>query len=99
HRLDEDGYLVLADFMDPVFLAALRTRVGELFAEEGDRAGSEFKQEPGCGRLANLVDKGEVFRAVIAQRAVLEKVEHVLGPEIKLSSLNARSVPPGAGAQ
>jgi ectoine hydroxylase-related dioxygenase (phytanoyl-CoA dioxygenase family) len=97
--LDEDGYLVLADFMSVELLAALRTRIAELFAEEGESAGSEFKQEPGCGRLANLVDKGEVFRSVIGQRAVLEWVRQVLGPEIKLSSLNARSVPPGTGAQ
>jgi ectoine hydroxylase-related dioxygenase (phytanoyl-CoA dioxygenase family) len=97
--LDEDGFLVLPAFMSAELLGALRARIAQLFAEEGDEAGAEFKQEPGCGRLANLVDKGEVFRAVIGQRAVLDCVEHVLGPAIKLSSLNARSVPPGAGAQ
>jgi ectoine hydroxylase-related dioxygenase (phytanoyl-CoA dioxygenase family) len=46
------------------------------------------------------VDKGEVFREVIAAPRPLEYVRHVLGPDVKLSSLNARSVPPhGAGAQ
>src|SRR5262249_32959339 len=59
----------------------------------------EFKQEPGCRRLANLVDKGDAFRALIAHPRALECVRHVLGPEVKLSSLNARSAEPGGGAQ
>ena len=97
--LDEDGYLMLTEFLSAELLACLRERVDQLFAEEGDAAGAEFKQEPGCRRLANLVDKGEVFRAVIAHSQILEYVRHVLGPDIKLSSLNARSVNPGSGAQ
>jgi ectoine hydroxylase-related dioxygenase (phytanoyl-CoA dioxygenase family) len=100
HSLDQDGVLVLEGFIDAELLAGLRRRVEELFTAEGDRAGAEFKQEPGCRRLANLVDKGEVFRALVARPRLLEYVRHVLGPDIKLSSLNARSVyPHGAGAQ
>jgi ectoine hydroxylase-related dioxygenase (phytanoyl-CoA dioxygenase family) len=99
-RLDEEGYLLLDGFLDSAPLAALRARLEQLFAEEGETAGAEFKQEPGCRRLANLVDKGEVFRQVIAMPRLLEYVRHVLGPDIKLSSLHARSVSPGgAGAQ
>ncbi|MBY0524631.1 MAG: phytanoyl-CoA dioxygenase family protein [Gemmataceae bacterium] len=94
HSLDEDGYLVLEGFMGLDLLAALRRRVVELFAEEGGRAGAEFKQEPGCRRLANLVDKGDVFRQAILRPRLLECVGHVLGPEFKLSSLNVRSVDP-----
>jgi ectoine hydroxylase-related dioxygenase (phytanoyl-CoA dioxygenase family) len=96
-RLDEDGYLVLDGFMDAGLLARLRDRLEQLFVEEGDAAGAEFKPEPGCRRLANLVDKGEVFREVIASPRLLEYVHHVLGPNIKLSSLNARSVDPESG--
>jgi ectoine hydroxylase-related dioxygenase (phytanoyl-CoA dioxygenase family) len=99
-RLDEDGFLVLEAFMGAELLNTLRRRVAELFAAEGDRAGSEFKPEPGCLRLANLVDKGEVFRHIITRPRLLECIAHVLGPAFKLSSLNARSVPPGgAGGQ
>src|SRR5262249_22158619 len=97
--LDEDGYLVLPGFLSTDLLAHLRQCVERLFAEEGEAAGSEFKQEPGCRRLANLVDKGDVFRAVIAHPQILESVRHVLGPDIKLSSLNARSVNPDGAAQ
>src|SRR5437016_4204115 len=98
--LDQQGYLVLDGFMDSALLTRLRAEVEQLFDQEGDAAGAEFKQEPGCRRLANLVDKDEVFREVIVQPRLLEYVRHVLGPAIKLSSLNARSVNPGgSGAQ
>jgi ectoine hydroxylase-related dioxygenase (phytanoyl-CoA dioxygenase family) len=80
--------------MSADLLTRLREAVAERFAIEGDSAGSEFKQEPGCRRLANLVDKGDVFRDIIALPAILECVRQVLGPAIKLSSLNARLVPP-----
>jgi ectoine hydroxylase-related dioxygenase (phytanoyl-CoA dioxygenase family) len=100
HRLDEDGFLVLEDFMSADLLARLRECVEQLFAEEGESAGMEFKQEPGCRRLANLVDKGEVFREVIVLPQLLEYIRHVLGSDIKLSSLHARSVNPhGDGGQ
>jgi hypothetical protein len=99
-RLDEEGYRVLDGFMTPRLLARLRERVEQLFAEEGDAAGAEFKPEPGCRRLANLADKGDVFLEVIADPRVLAYVRHVLGPDVKLSSLNAHSVNPGgSGAQ
>ncbi len=99
-RLDEEGYLLLDGFLDRAPLAVLKTRLEELFDAEGETAGAEFKQEPGCRRLANLVDKGEIFVQVIAMPRLLAYVRHVLGPDIKLSSLHARSVKPGgAGAQ
>ena len=93
-RLDEQGYLILEDFMGEELLDGLRLRVAELFAEEGAHAGSEFKQEPGCRRLANLVDKGEIFRRAVVLPRLLDCIRHVLGPEFKLSSLNVRSVDP-----
>lgn len=92
--LDRDGYIVLEGFMSGELLDVLRRRVEELFIEEGERAGSEFKQEPQSRRLANLVDKGEVFERAIAMPAVLERVAHVLGRQFKLSSLNVRSANP-----
>ncbi len=93
-RLDEDGYLILEEFMDANLLDRLRNRVEELFQTEGEAAGQEFKLEPGCRRLANLADKGDIFREIILLPRVLEYVRHVLGPRIKLSSLHARSVNP-----
>jgi ectoine hydroxylase-related dioxygenase (phytanoyl-CoA dioxygenase family) len=93
-QLEEDGFVVLPGFMGDDLLAELRQAIESLFIQEGEQAGTEFKQEPGCRRLANLVDKGEVFRRVIALPALLDHVACVLGPDFKLSSLNARSVNP-----
>ena len=95
-QLDEQGYVLLENFMGDDLLNALRDRIGALYAEEGDRAGSEFRTEEHAHRLANLVDKGEVFRRAIALPRLLAYVRHVLGPDIKLSSLNARSADPGS---
>jgi len=93
-QLDEDGFVLLAGVMDGDLLARLRARIGELFVQEGDRAGHEFRTEEHARRLANLVDKGDVFQQAVAWPALLEYVRYVLGPDIKLSSLNARSADP-----
>ena len=93
-QLDTDGYLVLENLMGESLLEQVRRRVDELFEQEGDHAGSEFKQEPHSRRLANLVDKGELFEDIIQTPRVLECMEHVLGPRFKLSSLNVRSADP-----
>ena len=93
-RLDELGYVLLPGLMEGDLLRRLRDGVDELFMSEGDAAGSEFKTEPGARRLANLANKGSVFREIIVHPAVLPLVGHVLG-SVKLSSLNARSVNPG----
>lgn len=98
-QLDEQGFLVLPGLIDAPLLDALRRRVDELFEEEGDRAGSEFKQEPGARRLANLVNKGEIFEDVILTSRVLECMAQVLGPRFKLSSLNVRSADPHGNSE
>lgn len=93
-QLDRDGYLILEDYMGAHLLVELRERIQQLFLSEGDRAGAEFKQEEQTLRLANLVDKGEVFQRAIAMPEILERIAHLLGPQFKLSSLNARSANP-----
>jgi hypothetical protein len=96
-QLDADGFCLLPGFMGEALLEGLRARVEELFSSEGSDAGGEFKQEPGARRLANLVDKGEVFERAIVMNEVLEGVAHVVGPEYKLSSLNIRVAEPHEG--
>jgi ectoine hydroxylase-related dioxygenase (phytanoyl-CoA dioxygenase family) len=93
-QLDDQGYLVIENLMGSALLDQVSRRVDELFEQEGIAAGAEFKQEPHSRRLANLVDKGEVFERVIETPRVLECMEHVLGPQFKLSSLNVRSADP-----
>jgi hypothetical protein len=93
-QLKEKGYFIFPGFLTAEELECYRTRVEELFAEEGDRAGAEFKQEAGTRRLANLVDKGDLFVESIGRPQILECVEAVLGADFKLSSLNVRSANP-----
>jgi hypothetical protein len=93
-QLDDLGYLVLPDFVPATMLEEMRERVEALWAEEGDDAGTEFRLEPGTRRLANLVDKGDVFARMIVMLGILECIEAVIGPDYKLSSLNARSTNP-----
>ncbi|MFI5006520.1 MAG: hypothetical protein ACHQKZ_03740 [Solirubrobacterales bacterium] len=65
HRemLDRVGYLKIEGFIAPELRVRLAERLQALLVAEGDRAGSEFKQEPGARRLANLVDKGPSSRS------------------------------------
>src|SRR5262245_13252170 len=93
-QLDEQGGVVLEDCMAADLLSELRDRIHAVFNEEGDRAGHEFRTEAHAQRLANLVDKGDVFQLAIVLPRMIECVRHVLGPKIKLSSLNARSADP-----
>jgi ectoine hydroxylase-related dioxygenase (phytanoyl-CoA dioxygenase family) len=95
-QLDDEGYLVLEGLVRRGMLDALRARIDQLFLEEGEAAGSEFKQEPHARRLANLVNKGEIFARAIETPEILECTVHVLGPEFKLSSLNVRVAGPNS---
>jgi ectoine hydroxylase-related dioxygenase (phytanoyl-CoA dioxygenase family) len=96
-QLDELGYLILPGFIAPDQRGRLTERLEALFAEEGAQAGSEFRQEPGARRLANLVDKDPIFAECIAVPEILAHVACVLGDRFKLSSLNARSANPHNG--
>jgi ectoine hydroxylase-related dioxygenase (phytanoyl-CoA dioxygenase family) len=97
--LDENGYLPLADLLSPAQVNRLANRLAELAASEGQRAGLEVHQEPGTIRLANLVDKDPLFEICFTHPRVLAAISHVLGGNLKLSSLNARAALPGEGLQ
>ena len=97
-ELAETGFAVLDDYMGERMLAEMRARVDQLLIEEGAAAGSEFKTEENARRLANLVDKGKVFRDAISRPEMLDLVESVLGENFKLSSLNMRSANPNSAS-
>ena len=78
-QLDRNGYLILENYMGHQLLGELRQRIGQLFLSEGEQAGSEFKQEEQTLRLANLVDKGEVFERASAIPEITEGIGYVLG--------------------
>lgn len=96
-ELQDQGFLIFPALLSSEQVARFNERVEELFALEGEGAGSEFKTEPGARRIANAVDKGRIFETVIETPEVLEAIEVVLGPDFKLSSLNVRSANPHNG--
>jgi ectoine hydroxylase-related dioxygenase (phytanoyl-CoA dioxygenase family) len=105
--LDSQGYLSLGKLLDDKDLLALRTDIRELLIQEGEEAGFELfnskhikhPKEAGADRLANLVNKGKVFDPLYTHPKLLAAVHHILGQEVKLSSLNYRAARPGMGLQ
>ena len=87
-ELDENGYTILSNIIDDQWLALLRQAFDEIFVREGKEAGVEVAQMEGVRRLADLVNKGEVFDDVYLQPALLAAVFHVLQRPFKLHSLN-----------
>jgi hypothetical protein len=79
-QLDRDGYVVLERFMSDDLLHEVRGRVDELFEEEGEAAGSEFKHEEQTRRLANLVDKSEATPAPAYSGGAESGTAPVAGP-------------------
>jgi ectoine hydroxylase-related dioxygenase (phytanoyl-CoA dioxygenase family) len=98
-QLDEQGYLIFKSVLSPEEIENLLARLEELWVVEGEHAGEENYFEPGVRRLANLANKGEIFRRLYAHPLVLEVIEAVMGPEIRASMVNARDVPPHTGVR
>lgn len=98
-ELDERGFVVLPGLLAPGRVAQVLDRLEELWALEGDQASRENYIEPGVRRLANLANKGDIFRGIFGHPLVLAAVKAVMGPRARLSMLNAREVPPRYGGQ
>jgi len=97
--LDKNGYLPIPGLLSDAEVVALRKRFDELVEEEGKNAGKEVHQEEGANRLADLVNKGKEFEVCFTHPKVLTAMQHVLGSQFKLSSLNGRAALPGQGLQ
>lgn len=98
-QLEEKGYLRLPGVLTGAEVGRLLNHLEHLWAEEGETAGSENYIEPEARRLANLANKGDVFRPIFSHPLVLDAVAVVVGPDIRLSMLNARDARPQSGAR
>jgi ectoine hydroxylase-related dioxygenase (phytanoyl-CoA dioxygenase family) len=98
-QLDRDGFLPLANILSPQQIPQITQRTDELIAEEGQDAGKEVHQEAGTTRLSDLVNKDPIFEICFTHPRVLAAISHVLGGNLKLSSLNYRAALPGFGLQ
>lgn len=105
--LDENGYVNLGQLLTEAQVKAINDRLAQIMVEEGEKAGAELFDSPyirhpkeeGADRLADLVNKGEQFDVFYTHPRVLAGIAQVLGPGIKLSSLNYRAAKPGKGLQ
>lgn len=95
-KLAEDGFLLLPGLLSADRIAEVIEHLERLWAEEGATAGRENYNaiEANVRRLANLANKGDIFRLLYAHPLVLAVAEAVMGPAVRLSMLNAREVPP-----
>lgn len=98
-QLDRDGFLPLPGVLSAEKVDALRERTRALSLQEGADAGKEVHQEAGTDRLSDLVNKDPLFAVCFTHPRVLAAVAHVLGGDLKLSSLNSRASLPGEGLQ
>ena len=98
-KLDRDGYLPLPNILSADQLARMTKRIDELIALEGEDAGKEVHQEAGTIRLSDLVNKDPIFEICFTHPRLLAAIDHVLGGDLKLSSLNFRAALPGSGHQ
>jgi ectoine hydroxylase-related dioxygenase (phytanoyl-CoA dioxygenase family) len=105
--LDENGYLNLGQLLSTEQVQKINQRLEELMTQEGENAGVELAdskyirhpKEEGADRLADLVNKGEIFDIFYTHPRVLAGIEAVLGQSFKLSSLNYRAAKPSKGLQ
>jgi len=105
--LDKQGYLNLGKLLTDEQVKKINSVIRQLMDSEGDRAGAELldskyikhPKEEGADRLADLVNKSEVFDIFYTHPRVLAGIAQVLGSAFKLSSLNYRAAKPGMGLQ
>ncbi len=98
-QLDDNGFLPLPNLLSTEQVTAIRQRITEITAVEGEGAGKEFRKEAGSERLSNLIDKDPIFDICFTHPRVLAAMSHVLNSDFKLSSLNSRASLPGQGLQ
>src|SRR5262245_2139782 len=88
-ELEERGYTILEGALPVTTVERLREELERLYAHQSEITGRPYGPERG---LENLTNKSPSFLEVVeATCPVIELMEAVLGPNLVLASLNARS--------
>ena len=88
-ELEERGYTIIENVLEAATVDRLREELERLFERQAESTGKAWGPERG---LENLTNKSSLFLEVIEKaRPVLELMEAILGPNLVLASLNARS--------
>ena len=88
-QLDELGYCVVEDALEPSLLERLRARVVEQAAGERAVGTAHLEWDGANQRIWFLLNKGRVFQELLLHPLVEAAMSHLLGKSFILSSLSA----------
>jgi len=98
-RIDEQGYTVVEEAIEPALLDELTDALGRLEIELGIVPADNDFEGRQTVRIYNLLVHGPVFERVPIHESVLPVVEGVLDPGCLLSSLSSIAIGPDETAQ
>jgi ectoine hydroxylase-related dioxygenase (phytanoyl-CoA dioxygenase family) len=98
-QIDEVGYVVLEDVIEPDLLDALADDLERLEHRLGARPATNAFEGTRTLRIYNLLAHGPSFQAIPVHPGVLPVVEGVLDPGLLVSSLSSIAIGPGETAQ
>jgi ectoine hydroxylase-related dioxygenase (phytanoyl-CoA dioxygenase family) len=97
--LGRDGYAVIEDVLSPSELAAVRSRLVTVAAQEAaDGIAAAGREGPRNQRVYALTHKGEEFIFLLEHPVLWALMTHLLGPDFLLSSITANIAGPGGQA-
>ncbi len=97
--IDEQGYAIVENAIDPALTAELRDTVRRLFAELGVEPKGNRAEGFATRRMYNLVPRAGVFQQLPVHPNVLPLVERLLEPDCLLSGTTAMDIGPGERLQ
>ena len=97
--IEEQGYTIVNDAVDPALTAELRDTIRGLFDELGVEPRGNRAEGFATKRLYNLVPRAEVLQRLPTHPTVLPLVERLLEPDCLLSGTTAMDIGPGERLQ
>ncbi|MGB0582111.1 MAG: phytanoyl-CoA dioxygenase family protein [Limisphaerales bacterium] len=97
-RYETDGYLVLDNLLPADHIAGLRSQMDDIAGGKTDFPNANVEFEPGSQAIRKInqcAENDPVFRAHAEHPAILDIVESLIGPAIKLFASQCFMKPPG----
>ncbi len=98
-EIEDQGYTILENCIEPDLVHALKSALDKLEADENTQPGKNMFEGHHTLRIYNLLAKDRLFEKVPVFAPLLPIVESVLDPGCLVSSLSSISIGPGEKAQ
>jgi ectoine hydroxylase-related dioxygenase (phytanoyl-CoA dioxygenase family) len=98
-RIEQEGYTILEDAIEPALLDELAEDLARIEREEKIVPAQNIFEGTSTVRIYNLLARGKVYERVPAHEGVLPLVEKVLDRGCLVSSLSSIGIDPGQEAQ